>query len=394
MSPEHRAVARFYITLYMVPAVTVTYLPIWLENRGLTGGEIGSFTSLPLLAMLLFSVFFGRLADRAKDWKQAITLGHGLAFLATMPLFFAAGWGYWPLLALWMLSGVPAGLVGPVGDAASMRLSRRKGFSFGQVRGLGTVGFLAICLVTGWAAARWGDDAFLWLLVVAAGLRFWHSARLPPMREAGAARPSGKGRVLSAELLGQLSLWVLLPLIGGAVIFATHMVMNAFSALVWKGQGISEGTIGLLIAIGAGAEALSMLAWGKVETRFSARTLVLMAALAACLRWGVMAFAPPVWVLVPLQLLQGVTFTGSLLGCLYFIANRTDERVAAEAQSLFGVMQQGGSVLIIAAFGLLYGQIGALAFLASAFACALVVPMIWASLRLQGSEDRVEAPAE
>ncbi|WP_167803324.1 MFS transporter [Pseudoroseicyclus tamaricis] len=387
IGPEHRAVARFYITLYMVPAVVATYLPIWLENRGLSDSQIGYFTALPMLAMLLTAVFFGRLADRARDWKRAIVLGHGLAFAATVPLFFAAGWSLWPLLALWMLTTVPAGLVGPVGDAASIRLSRRKGFSFGVVRGLGTVGFLSICLVTGWAASRWGDDAFLWLLLVAGALRFLHSARLPRMREAGAERPTGKGGLLSAELIGQLKLWILLPLIGGAVIFATHMVMNAYSALVWKQQGIPEETIGALVALGAGAEAVTMLAWAGLEKRFSARTLILLAALTSVLRWAVMAFAPPVWVLVPLQLLQSITFTGSLLGCLYFIANRTDERVAAEAQSLFGVMQQGGSVMIVAGFGLLYQAFGASAFLGSALACALVVPMVLASFRLQRSED-------
>ncbi|MBL4812461.1 MAG: MFS transporter [Rhodobacteraceae bacterium] len=217
-------------------------------------------------------------------------------------------------------------------------------------------------------------------------LRALNSVLLPKMRaprEVETAVPTGA--ILSTKLRSSLGLWVLLPLIGGALIFSTHMVMNTFSAIVWKNQGISAGTIGALIAVGAAAEAAVMFSWARLQNWFGARQLVLIASFAACIRWLIMAASPPVWLLFPLQLMQGVTFTFSYLGCLYFIANRTDESVSAEAQSLFGVMQQGASVLAVLSFGLLFDYVGVHAFGGVALLSAGVAGLIIWSLKIMPS---------
>lgn len=388
MGKEQLAVTRYYFTLYMPSSVVVTYLPIWLETRGLTGSQIGAVNTLPMALVLLFSVFFGRLADRAKDWKQAILIGHGLALLFVLPLFGVQS--FWPILLIWTLTSVPAGLAAPVADAAAMRLALRRGFSFGTVRGWGTVGYVAFCFIAGWVIAGFGDGAFVWMLLLTVALRFYHSWTLPVLREAGAERPSSRGGLLSAELFAALRPWVLLPLIGAAMIFGTHMVMNAFSSLAWRDQGIGAGTIGALVAFGGMAEAVSMFLWGRVQKYFSARTLIALAAAVSALRWAAMAFSPPVWGLFVLQALQAVTFTFGFLGALYFIANRTEEKVAAEAQSLFGVMQQASSVVIVLLFGLLWDRIGPTAFFASAAIALCVLPLIRASFRLQARDEAAE----
>ena len=46
--------------------------------------------------VLLFSIFAGRLADRASDWKQAILLGTGLSTAFSLFLGFAEG--FWMIL--------------------------------------------------------------------------------------------------------------------------------------------------------------------------------------------------------------------------------------------------------------------------------------------------------
>jgi hypothetical protein len=48
--------------------------------------------------------------------------------------------------------------------------------------------------------------------------------------------------------------WFVLPLVGNAMAFSTHFILNAFSSVLWKTQGISEAAIGLLIPVGALAE--------------------------------------------------------------------------------------------------------------------------------------------
>ena len=164
------------------------------------------------------------------------------------------------------------------------------------------------------------------------------------------------------------------------------MVMNAFSALVWKQQGLSEPVIGGLIALGAAAEAATMFAWTRINTRFPARVLIMAAGLVSVARWIGMSLSPPLWVIVLMQLGQAVTFTFSYLGCLYFIAKRTSEDISAEAQSLFGVMMQGFSILVVASFGIAFGVVGVNAFWICVALSATAIAMVKVSLKIQGPE--------
>ena len=164
LKPE-LAATRYYAMAFLPPAVTVTYLPIWLNERGVSDAEIGLINTLPMAGMLLFSVFVGRLADRASDWKQAIMLGTGVAAVCSLLLGFTTG--FWTILVVWALATLPAGLVSPVADAAAMRLSLRLGFSFGVTRAWGTIGFLAMCFATGYVVLWLGASAFVWLFALA-----------------------------------------------------------------------------------------------------------------------------------------------------------------------------------------------------------------------------------
>jgi PPP family 3-phenylpropionic acid transporter len=101
-----------------------------------------------------------------------------------------------------------------------------------------------------------------------------------------------------------------------------------------------------------------------------------------------MAFSPPVWVLVLLQLTHSVTFALGYLGCVHFIANWTSEDIAAETQSLFTVLQQVMAVVALIGFGWLVSLFGAHAYLFAALAAALGALCIWLSLKLkQPKED-------
>ncbi|MEP3439589.1 MAG: MFS transporter [Hoeflea sp.] len=381
MAKPEFAATRYYFVTYWPAAVTVTYLPIWLNERGISDAGIGLINTMPMAGILLFSVLVGRLADRAPDWKQAIMLGTGVSAAFSLLLGFAEG--FWMILVVWSMTNLPAGLVSPVADAATMRLSMRLGFSFGSTRAWGTIGFLAMCFLTGYLVLWFGASSFVWLIAVACGARFLVATGLPRLRDSDRPRAASDGRLLSREVIAAFEPWVLLPVIAGAILFANHMVMNAFSSLVWKQQGLSEPVIGGLIALGAAAEAATMFAWQRINTRFPARVLILIAALASMLRWLGMTLSPPLWVIVIMQLGQAVTFTFSYLGCLYFIAKRTSEDISAEAQSLFGVMMQGFSILIVSGFGFVFGIFGVNAFWICVTLSACALGMVQLSLRIR-----------
>lgn len=385
MASAQRSVSYFYFTAFMAPAVAVAYLAIWLDHRGLSESQIGLLNAAPMMATLILSVFVGRLADKARDWKQTILIGQVLS--ALFAAFLGVPDGFVGILLVWTIAMASAIMVGPTADAATIRLGQRNGFSFGTVRAWGTAGFLIVSLLTGFMATWFGPNVFLWLFAGLSVVRLLTATMLPQMRDPDARRALGTGKFLSSDLRAALRPWVVLPLIAGALIFATHMVMNAFAALVWADQGISEGTIGALIAVAAGAEAVTMFLWHRFELRLSARHLMLLAAGVAALRWIIMSFEPGVPALFAVQLMQSLSFTIGYLGGMYFIAKRTDETISAEAQSFFAVLMQLGTVVAVSSFGALYQGWSTQAFYFCAALCVLAAGLLMMSLKMHTDQE-------
>ena len=390
LTPELRTTG-FYFTYFMGSGAAVMFLPIWLSEKGITTEQIGLINALPVFVILALNLVVGRVADRASDWRQVIVIGALIGGIVPIGLLFVNE--FWGILLFWTLASLPGGAVFPVLDAAAMRLTRRNGTDFGTIRAWGTVGYMLFNALTGFLVVWFGSDIFVPLFVGLALLRAAVSLQLPAFR-APATQPTVAGIRPAAgklvEIVGKP--WFALPLIGFSIVFGTHIILNAFSALLWKEQGISEDVIGPLIALGAAAEAGMMFIWRRIGSRVSARHMILASALVSVLRWAAMAFSPPVWVLVGLQLTQSVTFAIGYLGCVHFIANWTSEDIAAETQSLFNVLQQVASVLALVTFGWLIGLMGAQAYLIAAAAAAVGALCIWLSLRMmQPKEDAIAA---
>ncbi|MBJ3783874.1 MFS transporter [Devosia sediminis] len=381
-TPTTRA-TLFYLTFYMAPGASVMFLPIWLSEKGITPEQIGIINAVPIFVILLFNLFIGRIADRASDWRQVIVIGALIAGIVPIGLFFVSE--FWGVLLLWTLTVLPIGAITPVLDAAVMRLATRTGGDYGFIRAFGTVGYMVFNGLTGFLVVWYGPAVFVPLFVGLALLRALVSLQLPAFR-APAEEPTVAavtGKVTASSLREIAKPWFILPLFGFCMIFGTHLVLNAFGSLLWKEQGISEAVIGPLIAIGAFSEAFVMFVWRRFGGRVTARNLILVSALASVLRWLAMGFAPDVAWLLLLQATHGITFALGFMGCVHFIANWTDEGIAAETQSLFVVGQQIFSIIAVTGFGALVPLLGAQAyFVASAFALVGAF-CIWLSLRMQ-----------
>lgn len=388
-SPEGRT-ALFYLTVFALPGATSAYFGIWLADKGLSAGEIGWINSAPIFLLLLFNISIGRLADRAKDWRGIIIAGSLLSALLPAGLFLVDG--FWGILVVMTLTVLPFGLVTPVIDAAAMRLTRRNGSNFALVRAFGTVGFMLTLAGTAWLVEGFGGGVFVPLMLAITLTRGALSLLLPRFRAAAGvvqlASPGTMGRL--GELLKP---WFVAPVLAFAIVQSLHYVLSAFAGVVWRDNGISEGWVGPLLAIGAAAEVMAMLLFKRVARRFSARHLILFAMLVSALRWVALALNPPLWLLALLQTSHGITFGIAYLGLMNFIANWTSEDVAAEAQSFAVVVQLGMAVLSLSAFGYLIDGFGIHAF-AAGFASSLVAALLilW-SLRARPTAEVASAQA-
>lgn len=381
LSPEFRA-SLFHFTVFASVGVASAYFGIWLINRGITPDEIGIINAAPVVAMMAINVLVGRIADRASDWRQAIIVLALLAGAVPIGLWFVNG--FWGILLLWTLAMLPASVLVPVVDAATLRMTQRRGTDFGSVRAWATVGYMVTTATSGPIIAIFGESAFLPLFLAWSLCRALFALQLPRFR----APPGEEGLTTVAgthtrHLREVLRPWFVLPLFGLAMHYCNHLVLHGFGALLWKEQGISEALIGPLIALMAASEAAIMFLWRRLNLRVSARHLIIIAAVVGAARWGIMAFEPPVWLLFFLQLLHAITFGLGYFGGIFFIANWTSEEIAAEAQGFAVLLQQGFVALALVVFGWIAANYGAKAWLFSAALSAGGALLVWLSMRLQ-----------
>ena len=383
VSPELR-VGGFYFTLFMTGGAAAMFAGIWFAEKGLSPVEIGILNAAPVFAMLIVNLVVGRIADRSDDWRHVIIAGSAVAGIVPFGLFLVDG--FWGILVFWSLAAIAQMAVTPVLDAAALRLNRRRGSDFGAVRAWGTIGYMGVILATGFLVMNYGAVVFLPLFAGLALVRAVAAFGLPRFRAPKAERTTPTAG--ATQLLQVAKPWFLLPLFGWAMVFASHLVLNAFQSLLWKEQGIAEDMIGILIALGALSETVMFFAFKRFAGRFTARNLLLISAVVSAARWLAMSFSPGMIWLFPLQLLHAVTYAMGFLGSVHFIANWTSEEIAAEAQSFSYMLQQGMAVIAVTGFGWLVADWGAHAYAASAAFAAIGGLLVWISLRLQQPKER------
>lgn len=377
-TPELRA-SIYHFTVFLSAGASVVYFGIWLTDKGISPDEIGMINALPVLILMGINFFIGRLADKADDWRQMIIILSVIASLTPLALFFVND--FWGILLVWALVMVPSASISPVVDAATVRLTQRTGGDFGFIRAWGTVGVVFVTIITGVLTGWLGAWFFVPLLVILSALRAIASLQLPRFRAPAGETSAPEHAPRAGRLKEVLKPWFVLPLVAFALINATHAILGAFAAVVWKDHGISEQMIGPLIGAATAAEATMMFLWRRIGGRVSARQMILAAALVVVVRWAIMAFNPPVEVLFILQLSHAVTYAMGYFGMVLFIANWTSDDIAAEAQGFSFVLQQAMSVIGLLAFGWLTASFGAQAFLLAsllgAIAAACLVLSLW-----------------
>src|SRR5690606_15762330 len=96
-------------------------------------------------------------------------------------------------------------------------------------------------------------------------------------------------------------------LIGG-LIAASHAVFYSFGAISWQAAGISEGRIGVLWAVGTGAEIVLFFTCASIIRRLGPVRVLALAAGLAVLRWTLTALSPPFAALILLQGLHAASY--------------------------------------------------------------------------------------
>jgi PPP family 3-phenylpropionic acid transporter len=330
----------FYALVFLANGVNLPFIALWLRENGLSGAEISIVLAAPMLARLVAGPLLAVWSDSFRLRRTPIAILCLVAAVAIGAMGLVEGLALW--LPLWFVGATAFGSVIPLTDVLTLRSARREGFIFAVARSAGSVAFIAASVTMGWALTFSAGD----LVIVAISLACVFAAAaalfvLPAefVHEGGeTSRAAERFRGLG-QLLGDRGF--MLAIIAVGLIQAAHAFNYGFSTLVWRQQGLSEGVIGLLWAAGVVAEIVFMWLMEPWRTKWGPWAMLMLGGAAAILRWGAMAFLPPLWLLWPLQLLHALTFAATFLAGLQMVERLSPPQSVSVANMLSSALSSG-----------------------------------------------------
>ena len=349
-----------YVLLFGASGVSLPFAGLWFRAQGLTGAQIGALLAAPMLGRIVTGPLLAVWADGFRTRRAPIAL---------LGLVMALGYGgagltdVFAVQALcWFIGATAAAALIPLSDVLTLRLAARDGFTFALPRGCGSAAFVAVNVAMGAALLRAPVDVIVvWITVMGLTIAALAALVLPREPVADGAPLKGLDRFRGVgRLVGDPVFMTAIFAVGA--VQAAHAFQYGFSALLWKGQGISEAVTGQLWAFGVVVEvALMWLVepWRR-RVGIGPWSLLVIGAAAAIVRWTAMAFAPPLWLLWPLQALHALTFAATFLAGVQIVEKLAPRDSQTAAQTLSSVLSAGVLIgIATAASGPLYDRFGA-----------------------------------
>lgn len=361
----------FYAALFVGTGASSPYIPVWFASRGLSGAEIGLILSAPMFARAVTAPAIAMWADSFHLRRTPLIL-MGLATALAYGLLAAPfGFAWW--FGVWFIANTILSTMIPLTDVIVFGRARREGFNYGWPRGIGSVAFIVANVTVGLLLARFSPELVLvWITAAAMLAAAGAQGLLPPdpVREGGATSRLSERLAGLSDLLRDKDF--MLAVVSVGLIQAAHAFYYSFSALSWKQQGLPESTTGLLWGLAVGVEVAFMWFMEPWRRRIGPRHLLMIGGCAALVRWIVLAFAPPLWVVLPMQTLHTFTYAATFLASLQLVERLSTPANASAAQTINSALS-GGLLMGAATIGSgwLFDAVGTRGYLAMAAMSAL-----------------------
>lgn len=344
-------IALYYFSYFAGLGVMLPYFNLYFEELGLNGFQIGTLSAIVPAGKILFSTAWAYRADR-EGGRRGVTIVACVLSAAALLLFvFVTSFGGL-MLACLALAMVDAPRL-PLAEATTLDLVHRGRAEYGRMRGWGSIGFIVSSAATGAVLAvaptRFVIYAALGWAVLNAAASFGLPA-VPP--ETSRPRTSLSSSLRRIE--------VILFFAGCLLMQASHGAYYAFFSIHMERSGFGSATIGLLWALGVGAEVAVMFFSPRLIGRVSPATLLVVCALLAALRWAMLSASASPAVVVPAQMLHAFTFAAFHIAAVTQTRRLFARDLQASGQALYSALTYGaGTVVGTLASGALFDNLGA-----------------------------------
>ncbi|MFB1049776.1 MFS transporter [Paraliobacillus sp. JSM ZJ581] len=307
--------------------IVISFLPLLLQYRGLTGSEIGWVLAVGPTVSIFSQPFWGYMSDKYQTVKRILMICL-IGLLVSSVFFFQMT--ILPLLLI--MAGVYYFFTAPIGALADSLAQRRAdslGISFGSIRTWGSLGFAVSSLAIGKVLELIGVQNLLFPYLIMGSLALIVCFRLVDVKVD--VDPIQFGDL--KKLVRNRPYIIFLILILFMTI--THRANDSYIGLFIEQLGGNESIIGVAWFVGVASEAMVFAFAHLWFRKFHPLMFIIAAGALFTIRWFLYAFINEPFIIVGLQVFHGLTFGVFYLAAFHYITRLIPKELQSTGHLVF-----------------------------------------------------------
>lgn len=374
MTVPYWQLSSFYFFYFATLGGFLPYWSLYLKQLQFNAMEIGELSALMVATKVIAPNLWGWVADhigkslriiRTVSFLAAVIFAgffhhHSYLWVASITLGFSFFWN--------------AAL--PQFEAATLFHLKKEPQHYSQIRLWGSIGFILSVLGIGCFIDFYSIE-YLPEWVITFLILIWLASLLTPETTVKRHKEQGVSLfhlISRAEIIAFFVVYALLQVSHGPYYVFYSIYLNQFN--------YSSTVIGLLWALGVGAEVLLFVGMKRLLKWASLRTILLVSLILATCRWLLIAFLVEYFTLIVLaQLLHAATFGATHVVAIHMVHRYFGEQHQGKGQALYSSLTFGlGGMLGSLSSGYLWDKYGAsFVFSVASVSCfvAFIIAFIW-----------------
>ena len=351
---SNRAVIGFqYFIHFGVMGIYLPYFYLYCFHLDFSGFQIGVLSALRSLALILFPLLWGILADRFQIRRPIYILCNILSTAIWGFYLFTTDFRIMALITVFYAI-FHAPIISFL-EAFTMDILAQQKKSYGRIRVWGSISFILTVIVIGKVIDNYSIDIILVLILFGSLLKGVVSFKLPAIR-------SDRKQPFISGAKPLLKKHVIVFLFCGFLMLASHGTYYGFFSIHLEGLGYGNTFIGISWAVAVITEIVIMITSQKMLKRYYLENVLLYSFMAAVLRWFVLfLFRSPIIILLS-QMLHAFSYGTFHIASILYMDRLAPDEAKTVGQAVNNAVSYGLGLMVgFLVNGYLYERVGSYA---------------------------------
>ena len=333
----HLVIGSQYFLYFGVLGIFLPFFNLYCYHLGFSGFRIGILSAVRSVALVLFPLIWGALADRLNARRPIYILCCFCSALIWMLYLFTVD--FWPMLAITIFYGIFFSPIISFLEAFTMDILGKEKKSYGRIRVWGSISFIVSVLALGKIIDLYSVQIIVVLILAGSLMLSVISPQIPGIQIA-------KKKRLSRGAKSLLDRHVLVFLFCAFLMLVSHGAYYGFFSIHLENLGFGSTFIGLTWALASAAEILVMLRSDQIFNRFSIKAVLIFSFMVAALRWFILFFVQSAAAILLSQVLHAVTYGTFHIASILYIDRLAPDKAKTLGQAVNNATSYGLGLMV------------------------------------------------